>query len=356
MARLDPASILGPGGAVARRLPRYELRDQQLQMAEAVAQAIERPGPPGRRGRHGRRQELRLPRPGDPGRRRAEEEGRRLDPHDRAAGAVAPQGHPVPAVGDAAGVLGRPGQGPGELHQPPPARRGRRRGRAARSSGRRSSTSSPRSGCGPAGPATARRSDLDFRPAGQRLGRGPERQRQLPGPRVPAEQGLLLLQGPPPRLDGQPADRQPRPVRQRPGAAASDRASASCPSTTWRSSTRPTPSRPWPASTWACSSRTSASTTRWPGCTTSGPARARSVYHRAARGHRAGRRVPRRRPKTSSSACRQLAPRPGRRLQRPGRASRSAGPSTLCEELRRLAAAIDRGVRRRRGAGGQRSS
>ena len=44
MARLDPASILGPGGAVARRLPAYELRDQQLQMAEAVARAIERPG------------------------------------------------------------------------------------------------------------------------------------------------------------------------------------------------------------------------------------------------------------------------------------------------------------------------
>jgi ATP-dependent DNA helicase DinG len=44
MARLDPASILGPGGAVARRLPNYEVRDQQLKMAEAVARAIERPG------------------------------------------------------------------------------------------------------------------------------------------------------------------------------------------------------------------------------------------------------------------------------------------------------------------------
>jgi ATP-dependent DNA helicase DinG len=44
MARLDLASILGPGGAVARRLPSYEVRDQQLRMAEAVAAAIERPG------------------------------------------------------------------------------------------------------------------------------------------------------------------------------------------------------------------------------------------------------------------------------------------------------------------------
>jgi ATP-dependent DNA helicase DinG len=44
MAQLDPASILGPGGAVARRLPAYEHRSQQLEMAQAVAHAIERPG------------------------------------------------------------------------------------------------------------------------------------------------------------------------------------------------------------------------------------------------------------------------------------------------------------------------
>ena len=41
MARLDPASILGPGGAVARRLPAYELRTQQLEMAQAVARAYD---------------------------------------------------------------------------------------------------------------------------------------------------------------------------------------------------------------------------------------------------------------------------------------------------------------------------
>ncbi|MDR3621659.1 MAG: helicase C-terminal domain-containing protein [Paludisphaera borealis] len=39
--RLDPASILGPDGAVARRLKSYEVREQQLQMADAVAKAIE---------------------------------------------------------------------------------------------------------------------------------------------------------------------------------------------------------------------------------------------------------------------------------------------------------------------------
>jgi len=44
MANLDPVSILGPLGSIARRLPRYEHRPEQLAMAEAVARAIEKPG------------------------------------------------------------------------------------------------------------------------------------------------------------------------------------------------------------------------------------------------------------------------------------------------------------------------
>jgi len=44
MANLDPASILGPDGVIARRLPSYEHRVEQLEMAGAVARAIERPG------------------------------------------------------------------------------------------------------------------------------------------------------------------------------------------------------------------------------------------------------------------------------------------------------------------------
>ncbi|MGC8641614.1 MAG: ATP-dependent DNA helicase [Isosphaeraceae bacterium] len=43
MTQLDPTPILGPGGAVARRLRGYEVRDQQLEMARAVARAIEGP-------------------------------------------------------------------------------------------------------------------------------------------------------------------------------------------------------------------------------------------------------------------------------------------------------------------------
>jgi hypothetical protein len=34
------ARIVGPDGAIARRLPNYEPRPQQLDRAEAVAQAI----------------------------------------------------------------------------------------------------------------------------------------------------------------------------------------------------------------------------------------------------------------------------------------------------------------------------
>src|SRR5262249_31247618 len=41
--RMSIASILGPGGSVARRLSNYEARPQQLQMAEAVAEAIAGP-------------------------------------------------------------------------------------------------------------------------------------------------------------------------------------------------------------------------------------------------------------------------------------------------------------------------
>jgi ATP-dependent DNA helicase DinG len=44
MAGLDPVPILGPGGAIAKRLRNYEARPEQLAMAQAVARAIERPG------------------------------------------------------------------------------------------------------------------------------------------------------------------------------------------------------------------------------------------------------------------------------------------------------------------------
>jgi ATP-dependent DNA helicase DinG len=44
MSTLDPLPILGPDGAVARRLGNYEARPEQIAMARAVARAIEKPG------------------------------------------------------------------------------------------------------------------------------------------------------------------------------------------------------------------------------------------------------------------------------------------------------------------------
>src|SRR5690348_7916869 len=44
MPSLDPIPILGPDGAIARRLPGYEARPEQLRMAEAVARAIDEGG------------------------------------------------------------------------------------------------------------------------------------------------------------------------------------------------------------------------------------------------------------------------------------------------------------------------
>src|SRR5947209_3854758 len=41
MPQFDPVPILGPGGAIARRLHRFEERPEQMMMARAVARAIE---------------------------------------------------------------------------------------------------------------------------------------------------------------------------------------------------------------------------------------------------------------------------------------------------------------------------
>jgi ATP-dependent DNA helicase DinG len=43
MEHIDPTSILGPSGVIAKRLSSYEHRDEQLAMARAVAHAIEKP-------------------------------------------------------------------------------------------------------------------------------------------------------------------------------------------------------------------------------------------------------------------------------------------------------------------------
>src|SRR4028118_637904 len=44
MAKIQPVPVLSPDGAIARRMPGYESRAEQVRMAEAVAEAIEAPG------------------------------------------------------------------------------------------------------------------------------------------------------------------------------------------------------------------------------------------------------------------------------------------------------------------------
>ncbi len=87
MAKLDPVSILGPGGAIARRLPSYEHREEQLAMAEAVARAIERPGHLVVEAGTGVGKSFAYLVPAIQATADPEEEGRRLDAHHRAAGA-----------------------------------------------------------------------------------------------------------------------------------------------------------------------------------------------------------------------------------------------------------------------------
>ena len=56
--------IFSPAGVLSRAIPGYRRRSQQVEMARAVAQAIESNGRLDRRGRHRHRQDLRLPRAG----------------------------------------------------------------------------------------------------------------------------------------------------------------------------------------------------------------------------------------------------------------------------------------------------
>ena len=217
------ASILGPDGAIARRLPHYEARPQQLAMAEAVADAIAGgrklmveagtgvgksfaylvPAMLAATAQQG------LPR-------------RHFDAHHQSAGAIDPQRHPVSPKRHAAGVHGRAGQGPVQLPQPAPAARGpaadrRPDGRA----GRRRAAATDRQWSRRTEDGS--RSDLGFPAAAGRLGRRRERQRQLPGPGLPRLRQMLLLQGPQADVRRPAAGRQPRPVLQRPRPAPAGR-------------------------------------------------------------------------------------------------------------------------------------
>ena len=173
---------------------------------------------PDGRGGDRRGQELRLPRAGDPDGGRVEEEGRRLDAHDQPPGATDPEGPSLPPRRDAAGVHGGAGQGAGQLHQPPPARRrlDPGGGDVSEPRGVRPARADP-----PLGRPDRRRDSVRPRlpPPAERLGRRRQRERQLPGEELPPLQGVLLLPGAAADVVGQHPRRQPRAVHHRPGPA-----------------------------------------------------------------------------------------------------------------------------------------
>ena len=136
---LTPADILGPSGRIAARLPHYEQRPQQLEMADAVAG-----GHP--RGRHlvaeagtgvGKSFAYLVPAilavadetqpfAGKPPATRG-----RFDAHDQPAGAAHRERPAAAEQRDPAGVLGRAGQRAAELRQPAAAAAGQRHARRA---------------------------------------------------------------------------------------------------------------------------------------------------------------------------------------------------------------------------------
>ena len=146
----------------------------------------------------------------------------RLDPHDQPARAVDAEGPAAAEQRDSAGVFGRAGQGAGQLPQPAAAGQRPEPGRqpVPRSRGIRAVAAAPRLVAG-----DGRRLAVGprFPPLAGRVGRGPERPRQLHGPHVSDVRQVFLLQGPAADAKRPNPGGQPRPVLHRPGAAAARR-------------------------------------------------------------------------------------------------------------------------------------
>ena len=151
---LDPLPILGPEGAIARRLPGYEARTQQLEMAQAVAHAIES-------GEHlmveagtgvGKSFAYLVP-----AILAASEQGKKVVVSTHTIHLQEQLlNKDLPFLrGDAPGIHRRAGQGPGQLPEPAQAGSRPRRGPTPFFRSSRTSTSSPPSSSGPTRPTTA---------------------------------------------------------------------------------------------------------------------------------------------------------------------------------------------------------
>ena len=265
---MSVASVLGPDGLDRPALwPEFEARREQLDMAEAVADAIAERAPPDGRGRHRRRQELRLPRARDPGRA-----GR-----TRTAGSSSPR-TPSACRNNSSARTSRsssrcmPAGVPGRcwsraaanyLSLPPAPRR------PAAAADRCSPTPGAVDQLVQIGQWSRQtpdgsKSDLPFSRTSRRLGPGPERQRQLPGPQVPRPRRLLLLQGPQGGCTGRTCSSSTTPCSSATWPCGGP-AAGCCPTTRSSSSTRPTRSKTSPPTTSASRSARAASST----CSTS---------------------------------------------------------------------------------------
>ena len=156
---IDVASILGPGGRIAARLPHYEHRPQQLAMAEAVEQAlfdgqhlVVEAAPASARALPTWCRRLPTSRPSPPPAADDDDDGddsttrtqaaaadRHLHAHDQPAGAADAEGPAALAERDSRGVHGGAGQGPRQLSQPAADEHWRPSGRSACSRRRKSS-------------------------------------------------------------------------------------------------------------------------------------------------------------------------------------------------------------------------
>ena len=208
------AAIFGDGGALARALPGFRFRPQQLAMAEAVAARHRRRARADRRGRHRHRQDLRLSRPGAALRR----QGDRLDRHQDAAGPALPARPAAGARRAARAGDARAAQGPRQLRLPPSSRARRRRGPPAVARRRAAPAEDHRVLARVARPATAASSPTCRRT--RRSGRSSRRRATTASASNCAlPRRMLRAEGAQGRARGRRRRRQPPPVLRRRDAA-----------------------------------------------------------------------------------------------------------------------------------------
>ncbi len=273
---LSSKEILGPGGRIAARLPNYEHRSQQLDMAEAVDRAI--------RGQHhlvveagtgvGKSFAYLVPAIlAAAGRQESDDAAfpprGRFHPYDQSSRAVDREGSAAAAQRHSAGVLGRAGQGAGQLRQP--AAVGKRHGprgqpvprprgvRATPPASRLVEGDRPTARCRTWISARCRRCGTRWRAITATAWAA--RARCTAGVSITRPGGGCKT----PRFWWSTT-----PCFSPTWRCAASR-SAFCRNTTWRFSTKPTRSKPWPATTWVSASPTARSSTPCAGSTTSGP-------------------------------------------------------------------------------------